>query len=374
MRSPQTLLMVLFLFLVVFTARSVLQRQDQLFEKSKDLPEVLHLIDSAYVDRVDLEKLMPGAFQGALERMDPNAVYLAPGDPLVDMADKAFRQTGLILTKKNRYAMAVTVAPGSPAYEAGLRDGDYLRRIGGLSTRETNLLQIRRLLAESTQDIAVVAIDRLTGDDRDFSIRPGSYAAVKLTAASYLDGLNLITLPGFYPQAGEDLDRAMTDIEKDQKVILDLRHNALGDDAALLLLASRFLPAGPVATWTGAESEDLVISNTDQGKYFGTKLYILLDESTSQAAEVFAAAARLSGVAVVVGSPTRGHSGHYRFMPLQNGGHVYMASRHLMLGDGNYLHKSKVEPDLLVETAIEREEDDPFLQKALEQVRSHEAG
>ena len=53
--------------------------QSPVFEHSKDLPEILHFVDVAYVDEVDMNTLMPGLLQGALERLDENASYIPPG-------------------------------------------------------------------------------------------------------------------------------------------------------------------------------------------------------------------------------------------------------------------------------------------------------
>src|ERR1041385_6331440 len=88
--------------------------------------ETLYLIVHNYVQPVQLDALMEGAYRGMLESIDPANEYLDAAS-----YDRAYRGegggsagVGLSLSKRRGYVVVVSVAGGSPAAEAGLRTGD----------------------------------------------------------------------------------------------------------------------------------------------------------------------------------------------------------------------------------------------------------
>ena len=110
--------------------------------------EALYLIVHNYVQPVQLDVIMDGAYRGMLESLDPANEYLSPVK-----YDKAYRgesagtaDVGLNLSKRRGYIVVVSVAPGSPAAEAGLETGDVLVVIDGRSTRQMGVWEASQAL------------------------------------------------------------------------------------------------------------------------------------------------------------------------------------------------------------------------------------
>ncbi len=371
LKQPVTWLLFLLGGLGAITAKTILTHQDNLFEQSRDFPEILHLVDIAYVDEVDMGKLMPGVFQGALEKLDENASYIPPGVTPVFLGKKIYAGTGMVIAKKHGFAYVVAVAERSPAAEAGIKADSYIRRIGKESTRELSLFRILGLLAARASAIELTLVEHGETDDVKKEIQPGSFPKAEISYAPYADGLHLIRIPQFYEGLRKDLKKVLKEIRSPgARIVLDLRNNAMGAEEELRLLASYFLPAGKIATWVDAGDHTLDILNPKDGSHLGRPLFILLDRSTSQAAESFIAIAQEQRLVRIVGIPSLGLLGHYQAIPLKSGAHVMLSTRRLRLNSGKIPGRTGVKPDLEVKIPNGVTGQDPFLDKALDLVRA----
>lgn len=376
LKQPLIWLLALLSALAAITAGGYLS-QEKLFEHSKDFPEILHLIDQAYVDEVDMDNLMPGVFQGAIEKLDENASYIPPGITPLAMGPTVFERTGLTLSKYKGYAFVLGVAEGSPADAAGIKCGQYLSRIGENSTRRMSLYQIRAEIARARAPMKLALISRNHPDEKEIELTPGSFLPQKLRILSYGDGVHLLQIHWFYEGLEKDLKKALSemakDIEKrDGRLVLDLRNNTHGTEADLLLLASFFLPAGKLASWVGAHEQSVSILNPKKGAFSHWPLFILIDQSTSLAAEAFSAIAQDQKVASVVGFTSLGYPDHYKLIPLKSGGHLELSTQKLQLSSGAAFTRSGVKPDLELTEPFESHSREDILDQALTRVRGAE--
>ena len=95
--------------------------------------EALYLIVNNYVQPIQLDALMEGAYRGMLESLDPGNEYLTPGE-----YELAFRgesagaaDVGLALSKRRGYIIVITTFSRGPAGEAGIHSGDLILSIDG---------------------------------------------------------------------------------------------------------------------------------------------------------------------------------------------------------------------------------------------------
>ena len=112
--------------------------------------EVLSYVVDNYVDPVDQDRLMNGAYEGLLSGLDAHGAYLSAdqveawkkGSPLPG-ADP-----GVAVLKSGPMLQVVSVAKGSPAQSAGLLAGDQIRKVDGRSVRQMSLDQAIRMLRD----------------------------------------------------------------------------------------------------------------------------------------------------------------------------------------------------------------------------------
>ncbi len=314
-----------------FAARAYLQKDtSHIFRYGKDLPEILHLVEQAYVDDVKMGELMPGAFQGAIEAVDESASYIPPGPKPEDLDRALFLRTGLVLTKRNGYPYILEAAAGSSAALAGVASARYIRGIEGFSTRGKSLYQIQQVLMKGSSFKLGLLTPGLA-DDAEVAFEVKPFTLAPLAAPISRDGVQILKLPYNYPALAADLDKMLAALPAEATLVIDLRGSATADLDLVKLLAARFLDAGVIGTWI-APKQKLPLENASAGSFKG-KLYLLQDHTTSGSAEILCAAARAEGRARLVGEPTIGLPFWYETIALKNGGYVRLPTRQFAVGE-----------------------------------------
>src|SRR6184192_863716 len=89
--------------------------------------EVLQKIQQDYVDDPNMRTVTAGALHGLLESLDPQSSYLTPRE-YTEFKQKqqssGTGETGLTLSKRFGYVIAISVLPESSAEKAGIHSGD----------------------------------------------------------------------------------------------------------------------------------------------------------------------------------------------------------------------------------------------------------
>jgi len=364
-KQPLVWLVVATGTLVAFTATAILQRKSgHLFEHTRDFPEIVHLVEQAYVDEVDMVHMMPGAYQGVLSSIDENASYIPPGLDPDSHEEQVYLKSGMVLFKNNSYAYALAVETNSPAFLAGIRRGSYLYKIEGQSTRQMSLHQIQRSFTEREKEITLTVMLPDQSEETSITLRFGPFEPSKLCYSQPEAGISLIAIPCFYEGLAHDLKNALAKVHGG-KLLLDLRNNARGGDDDLRLLASFFLPKGKLAAWTDADHNRTAVLNPKAGTFQGSSLFILLGPSTSFAAEAFCAIAQERGSARILGRASLGYPSQYETFALKVGGHIQLPTRSMTLNSGQSLTRKGIVPDNKIEIK-EFEETDLMLERVLE--------
>lgn len=369
LEKPVTWVLILFTTLAAFTTRAMLTHQDKLFEQSQDLPEILHLIDLAYVDEVKMDELMPHAFQGALEALDPNASFIPNGVAPTNYDLAVFERTGLALCRQDGYAYVMACVAGSPAAEAGLTRGVYIKQINNRKLRQLSYHAFQEVLARETGTITLKLINSGGEHEKEISFQPGPFPMPKLDYHLFADGIHHLKLPVFYPGFETDLSTRLSEITPgNSPILLDLRDNALGSEQDLNKLAGLFLKPGKLGFWVGSDQVPVPIASTGSGTFSDRNFYILINSGTARAAECFAAVAQEEGHQLV-GYKSLGLGFEYHALKLSSGAHITLPARKFQLKSGLVLTHKGLVPDLENNDLEFKDGDDPVLDKALELLR-----
>jgi hypothetical protein len=94
------------------------------------MEDARYLIENAYVEKVDVDKVIDGAMRGLVEGLDPSSAYLTPDEGPRRWRRRAALPAGDvgIVGTRQFYLRVVGVRDGSPAAKAGLQTGDFVRR------------------------------------------------------------------------------------------------------------------------------------------------------------------------------------------------------------------------------------------------------
>lgn len=342
--------------------------------------EVFDLVRSNYVDEVQSEKLMEGAFSGVTDAVDEFSYYVPPSQmasykKFVDVEDNGL---GMVVTKRYGYAYVISAIDGSPAETAGIDDGDFIEQIDGQPTTRMAAWQIRNAINQNRP----VKLQILRGGQTEretVTVTPASFHPVALENDT-ISGIAYVKIPYFEKGSAQQFRAALESVRQRnaRKLIVDLRGNAGGSVEEAITAADELLTSGLITAQEGRKI-DSKKWQADRSTSFDGEVQVLTDLSTAGPAEVFAAAVRGNNRGKLVGVTTYGKAIVQRFIPLPSGGGVQMTVGHYTTPDMKAITDTGVKPDVVVDLSSQairdpkddgkeekNEKEDLILQKALQ--------
>ena len=351
------------LILAAGTLMAANQRQqdegdDSLYKFLAIFSEAFSLVNRAYVDELEQNQLLAGAFEGTLDALDPFSYFVPPGtQPIYEkVARVGTRHSGLLVLKERGVAYIVAVEEGSPAAEAGVQSGRILSELQGQATRQMPLLGIYEILAgEVGTEIELETIDQTRGgmkEKSNFQLAEFPKAGIELSEER---GVAVLRIPGFHPETTTDVEtslqalRAPTPplpgLSEASKLVLDLRGVAGGDERAAYATAGLFV-GGALGVLAGRDGEIEAFEGRTEPLFDG-EIAILIDNGTQGAAEVMAQILHQSLDATLVGERSFGHCGRQALVSLSNGASIQITKAFFTGPNREPINKSLV-PDLRV--------------------------
>ncbi|HOD33325.1 MAG TPA: PDZ domain-containing protein, partial [Holophaga sp.] len=210
-----------------------------------DIQDVLALVRDNYVDPPDLEKVLGGGIQGALERAHPLNSYLSPED--LRLPDPGPAETGLRLFKRGIYALVVGVVPGSPAQRAGIQVGDVVRKLEGESIGPLGSWHLeRRLRGPVGSELALHRYAATSAQVTRVVLKRERLARPALAVRR--DGTDLVVgLPDLSEGRAAELAAVLSAQGSGARLILDLRSCHGGRFQEGAKVAGLLLGSGPFA-------------------------------------------------------------------------------------------------------------------------------
>jgi len=283
-----------------------------------DLQDILDLINDRYVEVPDMELVIKGGIQSALERSHPFNSWLNASDLAEE--DPGGASAGMTLIKRGIYASVLTVVPGGPADRAGLRPGEVIRRLNGLSLNKISAWKMQRLTRgpEGTE----IEVQRYPKDTVEPVKTILKLETIKFPPLGFQTSSrgSLITLSDLRAGRDKEFNTLLARLSPNQPLILDLRNNSEGTMEVALNIANLLCSEGLFATLRSTNKPNVNLTLTPSSPRPSMKLIVLQDSSTSGVAELLASALKRHGKAKTWGSQTAGLGVALGRIPLSQGG------------------------------------------------------
>lgn len=357
---------------------------DQSIAHLRVFHDVFGLVLDNYVTEVEPDRVMEGALRGLADGLDPDSAYLTPS--LVRAVESSAAQTagadvGIELTRQY-WLRVIAARDGSPAAEAGLQTGDYIRAIGGKTTRDMSVFEGNRLLrGQPGSKVTLTIIRGNAADPHDLTLVREKIPTAQVTSRIIAAGIGYARVLAFRNGIDAELRRHATELTKNgaTRLIVDLRRTAEGPLENGIAAARIFVGSGTLAQKaTRDESAREVITAQSGDGAVQVPVTILATTGTSGAAELFIAALDGNGRAEIVGERTLGRAGVQRLVKLPEGRGLWLTYARYLRPDGEPIQGRGLEPDLQVEEpSVEfgapAPEGDPILDAALERIKTKAA-
>jgi len=374
--APVVVFAVLGGFLSKATAR------EETYQHLKVYEEVVQLISNQYVEKVDRDKVMLGALSGLADSLDPDSAFLS-SDQVKQVEANAPLPTGdvgLDLTRQY-YLRVIAARDGSSAAKAGLRTGDYVRSIGDNSTRNMSVFEGMRLLrgAPGTK-VKLTVMRGGAAEPHVIELAREAAPAADVNGRMESGGVGYLRVASIGAKTADAAKSQAGDLVKNgaSTIVVDVRRTSGGSPENGLALARVFVGQGTLAMReTRGSARETIATRTADGA-ISQPVIILIDNGTSGAAELFAAAVSGNKRAELIGERTIGRAAEQRLIKLPDGTGLWLTTTRYLNPDGSALHEKGLEPAVPV---AEPEVDfgqtpppgDPILEKALERATQKKA-
>lgn len=325
--------------------------------------EVLQKIQQDYVDDPNMRTLTAGALHGLLESLDPQSSYLTPREYeeyKKKINNAGTGETGLTLSKRYGYIIVLSVLPDSPGTKAGIRSGDILESIAGFTTRDMSVGQALNLLngqPGSGVKVAVIRRGKATPDEVDL-VRE-KLAAPKLIVQKADPDVVVLRFPSLDAGRAEEVRNRLLDAEKQgmHKLILDVRECGRGPVSEAISIARFLVPSGMLTTLRGQTVPAQVISAEPKQVIWKGPVSVLVDATTSGAAEVLASAIAANHRGDVVGQRSFGLASEQKLITLDDGSALILTVANYYIPGGKSILEEGVTPTETVRATAEDDAD-----------------
>lgn len=314
---------------------------------------LLHLL-AVYMQKGNIQDLL-----ASLD--DPYTRYLSPEQyvELMSETEGSYGGVGLYLEYKEDQLIIMRPMKGTPAEEAGLRQGDEIIAINAEPTKEM------------AQEVAVAKVRGPSGTKVKLTIKRRNNlfdvelvrTVIKIPTVEWqvksdpvAGKIGWIELFQFNENTAADLEKALAyfNEEKVAGLVLDLRYNPGGLLNAAVQVASKFVRDGPIVHVNPRAGREMVYPALPyEGPEF--PLVVLVNEWSASASEIVAGAIKDRDVGTLVGATTFGKGVVQDVIPLWGGGALTLTVANYLTAGGNFIHEKGITPDVLVGTAEEKE-------------------
>ena len=338
--------------------------------------DVVSLIIDNYVEAVDIDRVMEGAMRGLSDGLDPDSAYLTVDQ--VREFESGGRppegRVGLQLTRQY-YLQVIAARDGSPAADAGLRPGDYIRNIEGQPTRAMSVFEGTRLLrgaSGSTVELTILRGNSTEPTELEL-VREPIGGAAEISGRIVSPGVGYVRIAAFGPDVAAQITATVAELAREgaRQLVIDVRAAAEGSLDTGLDAARLFVSSGALAV---REEQAGARETFQAGGGDGTlrqPLVLLVDGGTAGAAELFAIGLTANDRAEAIGRRTSGRTALQKLVNLPNGSGLWLSWAQFLTPSGTPIHGQGLEPDVVVDEPVvplgtTPPDEDPVLDTALD--------
>jgi len=342
----------------------------QRVERHSRLDMLINLIQTHYFTDVNWEDLRLGIYRGLFYGLnDVNSMYLTAEEHEELRANLSGEFEGIGITfstNEDNYLFIVSTVEGGPAETAGLRAGDIILMVDGVSYTGDEMNEAGAHMRGPAGTSVVVTILR-DGEISDFEIVRASVIRQTVIVEMLEGGIAHIRITGFEGNTGAIFENELRGLEMAgvNGMVIDLRNNLGGVLDQGTHIANLLLSEGTIVYLLNNAGRSTPINsdrNSTQIPYV-----VLVNGSTASTSEVLAAAVQDNNGGYLVGTQTFGKGTIQSLIALDDGSGsaVRLTINEYFSPNGNPIEQVGVTPDYIIEMV----QGDPFdfqLEKALE--------
>lgn len=337
------------------------------------------IIEKYYLGEKNEKDLIEGAIKGYVQGLgDPYSQYITAEE----MAEYEIQLmgnyvgVGVYITSNEEYNLIQIISPiaESPAAEAGILPGDFIKSIDGVEYTAGDLeIASEKIKGEegSTVKLVIVREDK----EIQFELKRRRVLTNPVKEEVLKGDIGYLGVSSFDEGTANQFKEKYEDLQKKniKGLIIDLRNNGGGILSEALKIVECIANKGDILLITVNNQEKEDITKSENNPIIDVPVVVLINENSASASEIVAGALKDLNKATVVGIKSYGKGVIQRIIKLTNGSALKLTIEEYFTPNKNRINKIGVEPHEKVELPekvenpllLERE-DDTQLNRAIE--------
>lgn len=358
--------------------KNLFRSENKYSNQLKELIENYQYIVGSYYGEVDENKLVDAAINGIINELgDTYSTYFSESQ--AENFDKlltgSYQGIGVQVGQyANGDLVIVAVYEGTSAYEAGMKVGDIIKKIGDKDVTGMTVKDASNLIKDSKDE--KIYIDILRGKEekrlevvrKKVTLKSVNYEIIEKNNKK----VGYIYISIFSLNTSVQVKEALDNLEgKVDSIIIDVRDNSGGHLTSAEEILSLFLDSSNIIYKMDVNGK--VTSYYSKGSKTKTyPIYILINGESASAAEMFAIAMQEKYGSKIVGVNSFGKGTVQQKIELSTGASYKVTTKKWLSPNGNWINEVGVTPDIYIEGAKDwynyTHDKDVQLQKALEEI------
>lgn len=343
------------------------------------LSAIRDIIDECYLGEIDEQNLTEGAIKGYVEGLEDSYSEYISADEMEEYKTQLLGNyvgIGIYMIENQEYNLIQVLAPikESPAAEAGILPGDFIKSIDGVEyTAENMTVAANKIKGKEGTKVKLVIIRE--NEEIEFELTRKTVITNPIVEEVLENNIGYLAITSFDSGTAEEFKRKYEDLQNKgiKGLIIDLRNNGGGIVSETLKIAEYIVNKGDTLLITVDKDNNEEISKSEEDPIVDVPVVVLVNENSASASEILAGALKDLNKATIVGTKTYGKGVIQQIMTLTNGAGLKLTIEEYYTPNKNKINQIGIEPNEIVELPesvenawlLERE-DDTQLDKAIE--------
>ena len=349
-------IIIFFILLNLFLVKNFLSASEEnIYDKIDLFGEVLNKINKEYVEEIDQSEAMDAAINGVLQSLDPYSAYMSPEsfENMQTETSGEFGGLGIEVSMEAGVVKVISPLDDSPAYEAGVKAGDYIVKINNIQVQGKTLNEAVDIMRGPVgSDIEITVRRKGVKKALVFNITRKIIKVRSVKSKIIDNNIGYIRLTAFNENSSNQIKKKINEFNKNEnieKFILDLRNNPGGLLSQAIKITDFFLSSGEiVSTKSRQENENRKWFAQAGDILNGETLVVLINNGSASASEIVAGALKDHKRAILVGENSYGKGSVQSIIPLRNKGAIRLTISKYYLPSGESISEVGVSPDIVV--------------------------
>ena len=317
--------------------------------KPNKLSTILKLVESGYVDSINTSDIIEKTIPEILENLDPHTAYI-PAQNMQEVQEEMrgnFSGIGVQFSIQEDTVRVIEVVSGGPSSKVGILPGDRIVNvddslIAGVDVQNATVLNLLR--GEKNSKVIVGIVRKGNNEQLEFEITRDDIPLISVDVSYMIDDkTGFIKVNRFAETTYNEFMQGMQKLKQSgaEKLIVDLRQNPGGSLSSVLQIIDEFLDKGePILYTEGLNQPRKTYNASGRNTWKDVKVYVMIDEFSASASEIFAGAIQDNDRGLVIGRRSFGKGLVQEQIPLMDGSAIRLTVARFYTPSGRSIQKS----------------------------------